>query len=308
MAWVSADQLADRTQRAAQAALDAGRALGLAAERATVLHDVFSVVVHLEPTPVVARIQVVLPPGYSPELQAARQQRELDVVNWLDARGVPVVPPSPLVPRVPVRRDGFGMTFWELADLAPDHQAYSGVAIAKSAELHAGLAGYPTSLPFLVPFTETGPALFAALEPSELLTANDIDRARAQFAELSAVLGDAAAFAARHPGVIVQPLQGDGPSHNVIRTTTGIRFADFEDVCAGPVEWDLAMLGPEATAEYDDAAAALGLRRTDPHVQRLMDSARTLQFVGCAVLAPQLPVLVEGLSTVIADWRKQPAM
>ncbi|AMO06873.1 MULTISPECIES: phosphotransferase [Mycobacteriaceae] len=305
---LTADQLAERTRRAAGAALEAGRAAGLEVERATILHDVFSVVVHLEPAPVVARIPVVLPPGYTPALQTARQQRELDVVAWLDAHGVPVVAPSPLVARVPVRCGGFGMTFWELADVAPDHQPYAGVPIAKSAELHAGLAGYPAPLPFLVPFTKAAPDMFDRLEPSDFLSSNDIERARGQFAELSAVLGSADAFAARHPDVGVQTLQGDGPSHNVIRTTTGVKFADFEDVCRGPVEWDLAMLGPEAVAEYDEAAEALGLRRTNPAVQHLMDTARTLQFISCVVLVPQLPVLADGLAGVIADWRTQPTM
>ncbi|MGW0160557.1 phosphotransferase [Mycobacterium sp. NPDC003323] len=303
MAWLSPDQLADRTSRAADAALRAGRALGLDVERATVLHDVFSVVVHLEPAPVVARVPVVLPHSYTPELQAARQQRELDVVAWLDTQGVPVVPPSPLVPRNPVRRDGFAMTFWELADVAADHQPYAGVAIAKSAELHAGLAAYPGPLPFLVPFNEAAPGMFDALEPSQLLNADDIDRARAEYAALRAVLADRAAFTAKHAGVGVQPVQGDGPSHNVIRTTSGIKFSDFEDICCGPVEWDLAMLGPEATAEYDDAAAARGLRRTDPEVQRLMDAARRLQFVSCVALIPQLPLLADGLAPAIEDWR-----
>lgn len=304
MAWLSPDQLADRCQRAVTAALEAGRALGLEAESATVLHDVFSVVVHLAPTPVVARVPVVLPQGYTPLLQRARQQRELDVVAWLDAQGVPVVPPSPLVPRAPVRQDGFPMTFWELADVAADHEPYSGVAIAKSAELHAGLSGYRAPLPFLAPFNEAGPGMFAALEESDLLSAADIDRARSEYAALRTELGDPAAFAARHPGVTVQPVQGDGPSHNVIRTTTGIRFADFEDVSLGPVEWDLAMLGPEAVAEYDDAAVRLGLRPTDPQVQRLMDTARALQFISCATLVPQLPILAEGLVSVIEEWRR----
>ncbi|MGK2867587.1 MAG: phosphotransferase [Mycobacterium sp.] len=303
MAWYSPAQLADRTQRAAAAALAAGRALGLDADRATVLHDVFSVVVHLEPAPVVVRVPVVLPPGYTPELESARQQRELDVVAWLDTQGVPVVPPSPLVPMAPVRHGGFPMTFWELADVAADHQPYSGVEIAKSAELHAGLAGYRAPLPFLAPFNEAAPGMFAALEESDLLGAADIDRARAEYAELAPVLADAGAFAARFPGVTVQPVQGDGPSHNVIRTTSGIRFSDFEDICLGPVEWDLAMLGPEACAEYDAAAAALGLRTTDPQVQRLMDTARSLQFISCATLVPQLPILAGGLTEVIEAWR-----
>lgn len=303
MMWLSSDQLADRSRRAAAAALEAGRALGLPAESATVLHDVFSVVVRLDPTPVVARVPVVLPPGYTPELQHARQQRELDVVAWLDAQGVPVVPPSPLVPRTPVRRDGFPMTFWELADVSADHQPYSGVGIAKSAELHAGLAGYRAPLPFLAPFNEAGPGMFAALQESDLLGAADIDRARAEFAALRAVLRDPTAFAAHHRSVTVQAVQGDGPSHNVIRTTTGIRFSDFEDVSLGPVEWDLAMLGPEAVAEYDDAAVRLGLRPTDPQVQRLMDTARALQFISCTTLVPQLPILADGLASVIATWR-----
>jgi Phosphotransferase enzyme family len=303
MAWLSPDQLADRCRRAAAAALAAGRALGLQAESATVLHDVFSVVVRLDPTPVVARVPVVLPQGYTPELQHARQQRELDVVGWLDAQGVPVVPPSPLVPQRPVRQDGFPMTFWELADVAADHEPYSGVAIAKSAELHAALSGYRAPLPFLAPFNEAAPGMFAALEESDLLSAADIDRARAEYAALRTELYDPAAFAARHPGVTVQAVQGDGPSHNVIRTTSGIKFSDFEDVSFGPVEWDLAMLGPEAVAEYDDAAVRVGLRPTDPQVQRLMDTARAMQFISCATLVPQLPVLADGLASVIASWR-----
>lgn len=306
MEWLSPDQLADRSQRAATAALEAGRALGLEAESATILHDVFSVVVHLEPTPVVARIPVVLPPAYAPQLQQARQQRELDVAAWLDAQGVPVVPPSPLVPRLPVRHAGFPMTFWELADIAADHEPYSGVAIAKSAELHAGLAGYRAPLPFLAPFNEAAPEMFAALTESELLGSADIDRARAEYATLRPVLADPAAFAARYPGVGVQAVQGDGPSHNVIRTTTGIKFSDFEDVSLGPVEWDLAMLGPEAVAEYDEAAIRLGLRPTDPRVQQLMDVARMLQFISCVTLVPQLPILAEGLASVIEQWRREP--
>lgn len=308
MAWLSPDQLADRCRRAAAAALAAGRGLGLPAESATVLHDVFSVVVRLDPTPVVARVPVVLPQGYTPDLQHARQQRELDVVAWLDAQGVPVVPPSPLVPRTPVRHDGFPMTFWELADVAADHEPYSGVAITKSAELHAGLRGYRAPLPFLAPFNEAAPGMFAALEESQLLSSADIDRARAEYAALRTELCDPAAFAARHPGVTVQAVQGDGPSHNVIRTTSGIKFSDFEDVSLGPVEWDLAMMGPEAVAEYDEAAVGLGLRPTDPQVQRLMDTARALQFVSCVTLVPQLPILADGLASVIADWRASPPL
>ena len=104
------DEVAERTRRATGAAVDAARALGLEVEHPVVLHDVFSVVVHLAPHPVVARIPVVLTAAADPAGQTARRQRELDVAAWLDAQGVPVVPPSALVPRSPIHRDGFVMT------------------------------------------------------------------------------------------------------------------------------------------------------------------------------------------------------
>jgi hypothetical protein len=122
------------------------------------------------------------------------------------------------------------------------------------------------------------------------------------------MLSDRATFAAAFPGVGVQAIQGDGPSHNVIRTISGVRFADFEDVTWGPVEWDVAMSGPEACAEYDAAARKLGLRMTDPEVQRLMDAARTLQLIGCLALIPQLPLLADGLAPMVQSWRSAPPL
>lgn len=293
----------DRTRRAVAAAVDAGRELGLDVKRGTVLHDVFSVVVHLEPEPVVARIPVVLTASLLPERQAARQQRELDVVAWLDAHGVPVVPPSPLVPRSPVRRDGFPMTFWELADVADDHQPYKGVDMSYAARLHAELAGYPGELPFLAPFNDGLPDMLADLDTVDVLTTSEIDRVRGEYEALRRILFDRNAFASVFPDASVQPIQGDGPSHNVIRTTSGVRFSDFEDVSCGPVEWDLAMLGAEAVDEYERTARELGLRTADRDVLRIMDYARRLQFVGCVTLIPQLPLLAQGLATALDEWR-----
>lgn len=297
------EELADRTRRAVAAAVRAGRDLGLSIDHGAVLHDVFSVVVHLRPEPVVARIPVVLTGSTQPDRQSARQQRELDVVAWLDLQGVPVVRPSPLVPRVPVRRDGFSMTFWELADIAADHQPYLGVEMSYSAALHHALAGYPGELPFLAPFNEGLPEMLARLDTVGLLTPVEIERARAEFESLRQVLGDRSTFGAAFPGIPVQPLQGDAPSHNVIRTKSGVQFSDFEDVTCGPVEWDLALLGPDAVAAYDEAARERGLRCADSQVLRAMEQARRLQFVGCLTLIPQLPLLADGLAQALEDWR-----
>jgi aminoglycoside phosphotransferase (APT) family kinase protein len=303
---ISAEQLAIRSDRAVRAAVEAARLLGVTVESGVVLHDVFSVVVHLRPAPLVARIQVVTPPSLTPEAQLLRQQRELDVVAWLDEQDVPVIAPSALVPRAPVRHNGFSMTFWELADVAEDHAPYAGVDVAYTADLLAALAKYPHPLPFLAPFNTGLPGMLATLTASALLTDTDIARARAEYDTLRPALCDSAAFSRAFPGVGVQPLHGDGPSHNVIRTKAGIRFSDFEDVTCGPVEWDLAMMGPETNAAYDAAALRRGLRATDPAVQRVMDAARTLQFIACVALVPELPVLAQGLPPAIEAWRASP--
>ena len=137
------------------------------------------------------------------------------------------------------------MTFWELADVTDDHEPYRGVDISWSAELHAGLAGYQEPLAFLAPFNHGLPEMLATLGEVDILQPAEVERARAEYAALRPILADRAAFEAAFPGVGAQAIQGDGPSHNVIRTKSGIRFSDFEDVTSGPVEWDLTLMGPQ---------------------------------------------------------------
>ena len=105
------------TETAVQAAATAARDLGLTVTDPTVLYDAFSVVVHLKPSPVVARVPMNLP-DYLMDVEVAerRQQRELDLAAWLVSYGHPVVAPSPLVPLKPVERDGFSMTFWQYVE------------------------------------------------------------------------------------------------------------------------------------------------------------------------------------------------
>lgn len=301
-------ELTARRTVATECAFNAATDLGLKVEETRVLHDVFSLVVHLHPSPVVARIPLVLPPGTTPEALRLRQQRELDVADWLARENVPVTRPSGLVPLEPVREDDFSMTFWELVDVADEHSPYAGGDYALCAALHAALGAYPGLLPFLAPFNEGLPPMMQALEGSPLLGDEDLDRAHAEWQALRPVLASEAAFREHFPEADVQPIQGDAPSHNVIRSRSGWVFGDFEDVCLGPVEWDLAGHGPDATAAYDAAAGPLGMRTIDPDLQRVMDAARNLQMVACLSLVPQLPMLEQGLAPFLQQWRESPLL
>src|SRR5690606_38661987 len=122
---------------------------GIEVQTPKVLYDVLSVVVHLQPADLVARIPTVLLPSDAkdPSRRLARQARELAVVRALHAAGFPVVPPSTLIAE-PKERDGFCMTFWPYVE-------QSGVEIgpevmAFTAKLHAAMAELelPVSLPF----------------------------------------------------------------------------------------------------------------------------------------------------------------
>lgn len=305
----SADELRDRTERAVHAAVDAGRYLGLDVHDPSVLHDAFSVVVHLAPSPVVVRVPQVLPPSLGGEALSRRQQRELDTVAWLASRGVPVVPPSPLVPRRPVARGAFSMTFWTAVDVAADHAAYSPVDAALVVGLHTAMRGYPGEgeLQFLAPVNHTVPSLLARLHVSPgLLAPDDLERATREWEALEPVLGSRAGFERRFAGVPLQAVHGDGPVYNAIRTTSGVRFADFEDVCLAPIEWDMAMHAPDHLEAYARESARVGAAPLDPEVLAVMSAARALQMVVTMALAPELPVLADGLQPALDAWRATP--
>jgi hypothetical protein len=303
------DDLAARTDRAVAAAAASGRDLGLTVVQPRMLYDVFSVIVHLVPAPVVVRVPTVLPRTVTadPDAQVAQQRLELDVAGWLADRGHPVVPPSPLVPREPIWRDGFSMTFWQFVEQVPDADPNADRRSEITAHLHAALREYPGELPFLVPLDASIPDGLAQLEHQpDLLAATDLDRAWREWTVLEPLARSQAALEAAFPGAGVQPIHGDAPFYNIIVTPDDELCSDFEHATLGPVEWDLAFAGPEGQAAYDTAAARLGLRPLNERLLRVMESARMLQLVACLALVPQLPMLAEGLQPSLEQWRTTP--
>jgi hypothetical protein len=304
---LTADDLAARTARAVAAAAAAGRGLGLHVEEPRVLYDVFSVIVHLAPAPVIVRVPTVLPPSYStaPESQTAQQRSELAVAGWLADRGHPVVPPSPLVPREPVRREGFSMTFWQFVEQVPDAEPDMIGRIEQTAQLHAALREYnDPELGFWAPFGTYIPEGLAALEHlPHLLDAADLQRAQREWAVIAPVLTSPAAFESAFPGIDIQPIHGDAPYANMIATADGELWSDFELVTMGAVESDLAMVGPDGVAAYDAAAKALDLRPLDERVLRITEAAGRLAMVAVLAMAPALPMLVEGVKPMIDLWQ-----
>jgi Phosphotransferase enzyme family len=219
-------------------ALAAARAVaaehGVACEGAEVLSAGSNVLVHLRPSPLVARVMtgtVVL--HDDPERWL---RREVAVTEFLAPSGL-AVRPSPLIAPGPIERDGLWMTFVEFVDGRGHHERLGsgddaerfGLALR---ELHEALAPYDGDLAGFADLARDIERLRRALRPSAELSAEGIDSLGERLAALRETL-----FATSLPA---QALHGDASISNLLRTPDGLLWNDFEDTFRGPVEWDVS--------------------------------------------------------------------
>lgn len=189
---------------------------GLPTHNPVVVAEGYSVRVRLDPAPVLTRVVTVgrvLRGDPRPWME-----REIAVSRYLAAAGAQVVPPWQEAG--PFEAHGLDVSLWTW--LEPEPQPVSAPVYGGLLKhLHDVLDDYDADLPLLIgPLTDIASGLQASDD---------------------AVLHEAAArlvpLALTWPR---RPLHGDAHTGNVLTTTAGPRWMDFEDVCVGPVEWDLA--------------------------------------------------------------------
>jgi Ser/Thr protein kinase RdoA (MazF antagonist) len=221
------------TERALAALLAVAREHRLPTEDARIVRDLTNLLVHLAPAPVVGRVQLTL----SRLRDDAAAATEIAAATFLAGRGAPVVPPADGVDPGPYRRDGFLVTFWRWVDHDPAHEdpASAGRALR---DLHDAFANFEGELP----------------------TCDRLDEIRRLLASFppSRELGELASFAERLPPLDGRPIHGDSHLRNVLWSPAGPLWGDLENVCRGPVEYDLACLRFRPSAESDAAIAAYG--------------------------------------------------
>ena len=224
---------ADLTRRAVAAAVAVARGHGVRVDEPEVLADQFSVQVRLAPAPVVAGVSTWTA-AIRPD-NAADLARKVAVTDHLEACGAPVVGNSRELPPGPHEHDGLTVTFTTYAPPDPDRTPEVADCLALLPDLHRALATFPGELPLLGPPAVDIPIGLAALErhPDALAPA-DRDRLRAAEERLRPYLAD--------PGDTTTVLHGDVHPGNLLATGGELRWIDFEDVCRGPVGWDLALL------------------------------------------------------------------
>jgi hypothetical protein len=127
-------------EEAVEAAVAAGRGLGLRVDEPRVLRDLTNVLVHLAPAPVVARVPVTFSRLRGREWMEA----ELALVGALQGRGLPVAGPTREIAPGPYERDGFLVTFWDYVEIDPDSPLGAAAAGVSLRRIHDALVEVPS--------------------------------------------------------------------------------------------------------------------------------------------------------------------
>ena len=239
------------TARALAAARAVALANSVACEDAVVVAARSNVLVHLKPAPVVARVM-----SGTAELHDDVEKwlaREVAVGAFLAERGL-AVPPSNVLAPGPHQYDGLWMTFWEFVNHDASRRPPPAHELGASLrELHAALAEFAGKLGPLSDVRDWLDRLLARLRPSPALSAQDRDLLRSRLDEMTSTV-----FETSLPA---QAIHGDASVSNLFRTDSGFVWNDLEDVCIGPVHWDVAGLVTEARASGENEAFVIEFLR-----------------------------------------------
>jgi hypothetical protein len=224
-----------------RAAIETVTAHGITPDRCDILQDGSTLVLRLTETLVARVVQDRDGPRQGTEWFA----RENSVAQHLTRHGAPVIPLHPDLPPGPHEHLGYPMNFWEfVARIAAEPDPTEiGRALRRCHEI---LRSFPEPLPALGILTET----VAILDERDLFPT---DTQRMLHNRLTRSLG----VLSQLP---MQPLHGDAHMGNLMNTTRGLLWTDWEDAFSGPVEWDVASLIWNAQILDEDHATVTAIR------------------------------------------------
>jgi Ser/Thr protein kinase RdoA (MazF antagonist) len=265
--------------RAIEAAVSIAAEFGLSVDDEVVLNHSNKITLRLSPSDVVAR---VAPPGRE------GLQFEVDVAQQLAAAECAVASLDPrAAPRVH-EHAGFAVTLWTYYEtVAPIGPAEYANALA---QLHRGMRPLEFETPHYTDRIEEAHQTVADHDRSPALA--DADRALLLdvLERQRRVIGES--------GREEQLLHGEPHHGNVLGTTNGPVFIDFETCCRGPVEFDLSYVPAVVSAVYPGAD------------QELLDDCRLLALAMVAAwrwdATDQLPGGKESGDRLLAVLRAGP--
>lgn len=265
-----------------RAATEVALAHGICPDRCEVLQDGNTLVLRLTETLVARVLQDCDGPRQGEEWFA----RENAVAAHLTRKGAACIPLHGGLPAGPHTHLGYGMNFWIFVTQVAGEPLPEEVGRTLYS-CHAALADLAEPLPPLAILTEALGVL-GLVEERHLFPAATVSLLRERLVPAVSALE-------AYPR---QPLHGDAHLGNLMSTTRGLLWTDWEDAFSGPVEWDLASavwnrevlegdaVGARATLDAYQAAGG----RVDAEALRICMVARA------AVMTAWYPILYPDMS------------
>jgi hypothetical protein len=207
-----------------RAATETVLAHGITPDRCDILQDSSTLVLRLTETLVARVVQDVDGPRQGTEWFA----RENAIALHLTQQGAPSIPLHPDLPPGPHEHLGHPMNFW-LYVTAIEAEPQPEQVGRTLQQCHAVLHRFAHPLPELAIVKESL-TLLETLEKRALFPAQTLALLRRH---LTTALETLAGFP-------YQPVHGDAHLGNLMNTTSGLLWTDWEDAFAGPIEWDVA--------------------------------------------------------------------
>jgi len=204
-----------------RAATETAIAHGITPDRCDILQNGSTLVLRLTETLVARVVQDTDGPRQGTEWFA----RENAIALHLTQQGAPVIPLHPGLPPGPHEHLGYPMNFWQFVtriDTEPERFEIGRIL----RQCHEVMRHFAEPLPQLAILTES----LAILDQRELFPKLTQQMLRDHLTTSIEVLGT-------FPH---QALHGDAHMGNLMNTTRGLLWTDWEDTFAGPVEWDVA--------------------------------------------------------------------
>lgn len=206
-----------------RAAVETAIAHGITPDRCVVLQDASTLVLRLTETLVARVVQDTGGPRQGTEWFA----RENAIAAHLTRHAAPVIPLHPDLPPGPHEHLGYPLNFWQFVTRVEAEPEPHDIGLTLQ-QCHEVMRTFDEPLPKLAIITES----------MEILHQRPLFPAATQRMLLNHLAASMEVLA-QYPH---QPLHGDAHMGNLMNTTSGLLWTDWEDTFAGPVEWDVASI------------------------------------------------------------------
>jgi hypothetical protein len=253
-----------------RAATETALVHGIRPDRCDILQNGSTLVLRLTETLVARVVQDRDGPRQGTEWFA----RENAIADHLTRHGAPVISLHPDLPPGPHERLGYPLNFWQFVTRIAAEPAPAEIGRTLR-QCHEIMRSFPTPLPKLAILTES----LAILEDRELFPRATQQMLRDHLTASIEVLS----------GYPHQPLHGDAHMGNLMNTTQGLLWTDWEDTFAGPVEWDIASIIWNAQILDEDLATVNAILASYGSVN---ETALQLSLIArAAVMTAWYPIL-----------------